>query len=117
MKLRDKIGIIVGILAILCGLWQSGKYLSSYIDTRYALAQETKKEIQDIKQTQSKESQRLDYKILSDQYNEIQKRIWQIEDRYPKATMPNTVNEEYRELKEKKEGTKKKIDVIEEKIK
>ena len=41
-----------------------------YIENRYALSDE-------LKQVEK----RLDYKILSDQHNSIQHRIWQIQDR------------------------------------
>jgi len=124
MKLKEKIAIAIGIIAILGFSWKA----VTYIDERYANAQEVKKDVQKIEQKQEKdiqrieqrqekEAQRLDYKILSDQYESIQKRVYQIEDRYLKVTMPDTVKEEYRDLQNKKEDKKKKLDILEKEVK
>jgi|GEM_PF-2807462 hypothetical protein len=43
---------------------------------------------------------RLEQKILTDRSSQIQQRIWKIEDRYPDMSQaPETVQEEYRQLK------------------
>ena len=42
---------------------------------------------------------RLEQKILQDEYNWKQRRIWQLEDRWHGRQMPQTVREEYRKLK------------------
>lgn len=120
MSLRDKVAVVVGILAILGSFWAGVKY----VDSRYALAQEVKKdlheikekqekEVQEIRKRQEQESKRLDYKILSDQYTEIDKRIYQIEQRYENKKMPETVKEEYNALKKRNLDKKKKLDIIE----
>lgn len=53
---------------------------------------------------------RLDQKILSDQIDQTQRRIWQLEDRYkgaPPSTWPNQRDRaEYRQLKERVEKLK-----------
>ena len=56
---------------------------------------------------------RLDQKILSDRLYEIQKRIWELEDRYGAYDdMPDVVKEEYRKLKQEYELTKAQLDSI-----
>ena len=42
---------------------------------------------------------RLDQKIKSDKRDFIQRRLWQLEDRYRDRIMPPSVREEYRRLK------------------
>jgi hypothetical protein len=55
--------------------------------------------------------QRLDYKIVSDQYMDMQKRIWTIEERYPAISRaPATVQEELRELKIQRELLKEQLE-------
>ena len=56
---------------------------------------------------------RLDYKIIADQLDATQKRLWQIEDRYNNKPMDNTTNEEYRNLKEQKDNLKTKLNKME----
>jgi hypothetical protein len=58
---------------------------------KYALAEE-------LKQT----NKRLDQKIMSDQLNNVQQRIWLLEDRNKGKKMDTTVSEEYRALQEQK---------------
>ena len=52
---------------------------------------------------------RLDQKILSDQLNAIQARIWALEDRYRGQSMPQAVLEEYRVLSERKRKLMEKL--------
>lgn len=73
-----------------------------YIDARYALSA-TVKQIE----------QRLDYKIVSDQYNENQKRLWQIQDRYENQVIPHDVQEQIRELKQQQENLQWKMKKLE----
>ena len=86
--MEKKLSLIITLATILSIAF--GAYF--FIDSRYALAES-------VKQVE----QRLDYKITSDQANEIQNRLWKLDDRYGKPEkMPEAVKEEYRDLKEKK---------------
>jgi predicted mannosyl-3-phosphoglycerate phosphatase (HAD superfamily) len=102
MKIKEFIGLITGIL-ILFGI-MFGTY--QYFENRYALAEEVKKI-----------EKRIDYKILSDQLQMIQERIWKIEDRFQKKKMEETTKEEMRALEMKKQETQKKLDVLEKEVK
>ncbi len=64
-----------------------------YIEGNYAKAGEVQKI-----------EQRLEYKIKSDQGKEVQQRLWLLEDRYEKKTMPETIKEEYRKLEVEKKA-------------
>ena len=76
-----------------------------YIDNRYALSQEVKKI-----------EQRLDYKIIADQLQTKQERIWKISDRYPDSQkMPPAVKEEKRQLETDKVILEKKLEKLEKK--
>jgi chromosome segregation ATPase len=86
---------IVGILTI-AGLLFGGYF---FIDSRYALAQ-----------TVAQVEKRLDQKIVSDQLDQTQSRIWKLEDRYPKQDkMPESVKEEYRNLQDQKQKLQDKV--------
>ena len=102
MKLKELIGLITGLL-ILFGI-MFGTY--QYFENRYALAEEVKKI-----------EKRIDYKILSDQLQTTQERIWKIEDRFQKKQMEETTKEELRTLEMKKQETQKKLDTLEKEIK
>ena len=52
---------------------------------------------------------RLDQKILSDQLEATQARIWALQDRYPGGNMPQAVLEEYRALLERKRLLQEKL--------
>jgi len=73
-----------------------------YIEDRYARCEDVRKV-----------EKRLDYKIVSDQLQAVQQRIWQIEDRFKKKEMDATTKEEMRELGMKKEELTRKIKVLE----
>ena len=111
MNLQKKIAIVIGIMAILGFGWKVGVY----IDSRYALAEEMKAEIGQIKEIQKKESQRLDYKILSDQYNVKDERIFIIEERCKKRPCNETEIEVLRVLKTEKDEIKEQLKKLEEK--
>ncbi len=102
MKLKELIGLITGLL-VLFGI-MFGTY--QYFENRYALAEEVKKI-----------EKRIDYKILSDQLQMIQERIWKIEDRFRKKQMEETTKEELRLLELKKQEAQKKLDVLEKEVK
>lgn len=82
-------------LASLVGIAFSAYF---YIDSRYALARDL--QLVEV---------RLEQKINSDQINNLQRRIWSIEDRYSDVQMPETVAEELRELKLQLEQLKEKL--------
>lgn len=65
---------IVHIIAILTAFFTA--FL--FIDSRYAQSGH-------VKSIQL----RLEHKILADRSNDIQQRVWQLEDRYPKDKFPN----------------------------
>jgi len=98
--MKEKITVIGGILAII------GVIFTAYfwIDGRYALSQELEKT-----------KARLEYKILSDQFQAISDRIWKIKDRAGEKPKDPTVKEELRQLESDKESVKVKIDAMEKK--
>jgi predicted phage-related endonuclease len=89
---------IIAILTILA--FAFGAYF--YLDDRYARCEDVKKV-----------EKRLDYKIVSDQLQAIQQRIWQIQDRFQNKKMDATIKEEVRELEVKKEQLNDKMKVME----
>jgi len=89
---------IITILTIL-GFAFGGYF---YIENRYALAQELEKT-----------KQRLEYKIISDQTQSIQDRIWKIIDRFQKKEMDDTTKEELRSLEVNKEKLNDKLKALE----
>lgn len=106
--LQKVIGIIIGIFTIVGIFFGAFKY----IDGNYAKAYQTEEQIkQTTKQIKMVEN-RLDYKITSDQVQSINQRMWQIEDRYERKQMPETVKEEYRKLQEDKKELQKKLDSL-----
>jgi predicted nucleic acid-binding Zn-ribbon protein len=82
---------VSAILALVIALAAVAGVVSK-LDNRWAKADQVKKlEL------------RLDQKIDADRINQVQQRIWTLEDRYkPLDKMPQTVREEYRELKDEK---------------
>ncbi|MBI5599652.1 MAG: hypothetical protein HY890_07950 [Deltaproteobacteria bacterium] len=86
-RIRNTIGIVVAFIAFGGFIW--GTY--SYLDSKFAKAADMKRI-----------EQRLDGKILEDRVSDIQKRLWTLEERYYKKDMPESVKEEYRNLKEEK---------------
>lgn len=94
---KQAIGIL-GTLATIIGItW--GAY--SFLDSKYALAEEMKLI-----------EKRLDIKILEDNISHLQNRIWSIEDRYQKRSMPDDMKIEYRRSLKEKEDLEKKLDTI-----
>jgi len=100
-KAKETIGLITAII-VLIGL-VFGVYF--WLEKRYALAEEMKKI-----------EQRLDYKILADQLQAIQERIWQIMDRFKNREMDQTVQEELRVLEMQKEQKQNQIKMYEQKV-
>jgi predicted phage-related endonuclease len=86
MKLIEKIISIVVLLSFAFGTY-------FFIDNRYASADS-------VKQVE----QRLDYKINSDQRDQIQNQMWKLEDRYKDVDkMPKDVKDNYRDLQNRKQ--------------
>ncbi len=92
--MKNILSLIIALLTII-GI-TFGVYF--YMEKRYALADEL-----------TKVTQRLDEKIDSDRYNQIQDRIWKIQDRYRNKQMEDTVKEELRQLEKEKEELNNKI--------
>ena len=99
--MKEKVAVI-GSLVLLIGVCFSVYF---YFESRYALSQE-------LKQTQ----QRLEYKIISDQLQSVQDRIWKVQDRC-ESNVPKdpTVKEELRQLEKTKDDLKGKLDKMEKK--
>ena len=103
MTKRELIGCIAGMIALISICF--GVYF--FFEDRYAHASDMIKAMESIK----KIAVRLDYKIIEDQLRAVQQRIWTIEDRYcsdnskkcEETKMPQTVREQYRELKFQRE--------------
>jgi hypothetical protein len=97
MKIVGSIIAILTLFGILFGTYR-------YIDSRYALAEEVKKV-----------EQRLDYKILDDQLNATQQRIWIIKERFKNRKMDETTAEEFDKLNKSEKKIQDKINVMEKK--
>lgn len=54
-------------------------------------------------------AERLDQKIVTDRINDLQKRIWMLEDRYKDGSMPNEVRDEIRSLKREIDDLQRKL--------
>ena len=91
-SLSKEMKLLVGTLTCLVTFAGIFYGCHEYLDDRYALAES-------LKATQ----QRLDMKITADQLNQVQQRIWLLEDRYKGKKMDTTVSEEYRTLQEQKQ--------------
>ena len=90
---------IIAILTILA--FAFGAYF--YLDDKYARGEDVKKI-----------EKRLDYKIMSDQFDRKEERVFDLEKRYPnKSKMPESVKEEYQKLQSDKLRLEKKLDVME----
>ncbi len=99
----NKISIIIGILIGATTLFGVGfKY-----DQRLAKAEDVNKSIQAL-------SIRLDQKILEDRLNNIQIRMWKLEDRYgsDQSKMPIDARESYRIFCEQKELILRQLDLL-----
>lgn len=79
-----------------------------YIDTRYALAENTRQSMQEISESLQKLNEKIDNTNNSIRYKEIQSRIWKIEEKYEGKKMPDIVKEEYKQLKFELEEMRKK---------
>lgn len=91
------------IILIISAITLSGMIWGSWrhFDSTYARASE-------VRQLE----ERLDYKIIQDQVNGLQDRIWKLDDRFQGKKMPTEILEEYRRLKKDKEYLEKKLDGV-----
>ena len=103
MTKRELISCIAGIVALITICFS----VYFWFEGRYAHAGDMMRAMETIKKIEI----RLDYKIIEDQLRSVQQRIYTIEDRYchdkskpcDESKMPQTVAEEYRQLKCDKE--------------
>jgi len=93
---------ILTILGFAFGAW-------FYIDGKKADCEDVKK----VEETVKKVEKRLDYKILSDQLESTQERIYKIKDRYENKKMDETSKERLHELEQKKEELDRKMKTLE----
>jgi len=84
---------ITSVIALLAGIW--GVY--QYVETTYAHQQLVESVQGDVFLV----ADRLEQKILTDRAAQLRQRSWLIEDRYGRdlRTAPETVKEEYRQIK------------------
>lgn len=89
MDVKAYIGMAAAVPALVGGLYGSG----SWVDSRYAHEEDL-----------SLVEMRLNEKITSDRLNQIQSRIWRLEERYGEdhAQWPTEAKSELRELMERK---------------
>ena len=112
MTKRELITCIAGIIALITVCFT----VYFWFEGRYAHAGDMIRAMETIKKIEI----RLDYKITEDQLRSVQQRLYTIEDRYchdktkpcTEANMPQTVAEEYRELKCDKERLQKELDEL-----
>jgi hypothetical protein len=110
------------LIVIIFGLFGSTFGIYKYLD-RYALAEDMKqsiqmmkeqqqKELQIIKEKQEKDAKRLDYKILSDQFRDIQRQIWDIRKEFSNKKMDESNKQTIRNLDMEKDEIKAKMDIL-----
>jgi hypothetical protein len=112
MTKRELIACIGGIVTLITICFT----VYFWFEGRYAHAGDMVRAMETIKKIEI----RLDYKIIEDQLRSVQQRIYTVEDRYchdkskpcTEANMPQTVAEEYRELKCEKERLQKELDEL-----
>ena len=98
--MKEKLTFIIAILTIISIVF--GGFF--WIEGRYALSEELKKV-----------QQRLDYKILNDQFQAISEIIWKIKDRVGENPKNQTIKEELQKLESDKESLRIKIESMEKK--
>lgn len=100
--MNKMIGYLLSIGALVGMLWS----VYQYVDDRYAKAADVKS----IQETIQKLHERLDQKILSDQIDHKQERIWQLEDRYAdEKKRPQSTKEEIRQLQQDIDSMKEEL--------
>ena len=116
--MKEKIAVIASII-ILMGTAFSVHF---YFENRYALAQQLQdtdrkvdKTIQMMDQKMEKTNQIMDYKFKSLQSENLQERIWKIEDRYGKDPKDPVIKETLRKLYVDKEKVDRELKALEKK--
>lgn len=94
MNIIKKITALATLIGIIFGVY-------FYFEARYAKAA-------DVQQIEK----RLDYKILKDQYFDIQQRIWLLTDRYGENPEDKTIKAELRSLEQEKDEIEKQLDTL-----
>lgn len=90
-KIKDCAGSIAAVLSMIAIVFGGYFYIDKQIENR-ALAS-------DLQKT----NQRLEQKIVSDRLNQIQERLWRLEDRHQERKPTDLEKEEIRKLKLEKE--------------
>jgi len=112
MTKKELIAVIAGIIGLISICFG----VHFFYDNRFAHAADMTKAMEVIQ----KIGIRLDYKIVEDQLRVTQQKIWTIEDRYcpdkskpcDEGRMPQTVREQYRELKCEQEKLQKELETL-----
>lgn len=110
---------LIIMIAALVGLMVTCLGGYSWLNAEFAHATDMKAVVESVKRL----AVRLDYKIVEDQLRSTQQKIWNIEDRYcpdkskpcDESKMPQTVRDEYRELKVEKEKLQNELKILQEK--
>ena len=116
MTKKELVGCICGIIALISICF--GVYF--WFETRYAHADDVYRDMQKAMEVIQKVNTKLDYQIIDIELRGVQQRIYTIEDRYcpnkskpcDESKMPQTVREEYRNLKERKEELKSELKIL-----
>lgn len=94
-KIKESAAVVITIVTLISIVF--GVYF--YNEKRYALAAEL-----------NLVAERLDQKISEDRSNNLQQRIWKIEDKYGnEKKMPKEIKDEYRQLKNEKESIDRRL--------
>ena len=101
-KLGTIVAIGAGIITIFGGAWT--------MDSRWSQAAEVKQ----LKEIIVVMNDRLESKIVSDQIDSTQSRLWKLKDRHGEdvTKFPQSAKEEYRSLEKKKEELSKELDAL-----
>ena len=91
----QKVTAIVGALVIIATVVGA----TVKIDTRYAKQTQIQTQIGQVSEAVTYVGKRLDQKILQDRINDLQDRIWKIEDRYRGRVMPQDAIEAIRQYR------------------
>jgi peptidoglycan hydrolase CwlO-like protein len=94
-KLLINIGILAGLLTSLFSVW-------FFLDDRYAHATD----VQQIQQSIQQLDKRLEQKIIQDQLDYKQKRVYEIQDRYENKKLSDEIKQELFDLKNEIEKLK-----------
>lgn len=101
-----KIGSRLTVIGTLMGmLWMGVTISITFVDSRYAHSAN----LQQIQQSIQQLDKRLEQKIIQDQVDYKQKRVYEIEDRYQNKKIPDEIKQELFDLKNEIEKLKDKL--------